>query len=97
MAPCGGGNEVYVIDAYVKGNVGRFLNHACGPSSEANVSPVYVFVMEKAPVRARRESSPQPKVAPFSDAKPSVMVDGEGSHRRAVSKPLINLTSQASL
>lgn len=45
-----GGEEqhpVYVIDAYVKGNVGRFLNHACGPSNEANVSPTYVFVVEK--------------------------------------------------
>lgn len=40
--------QVYVIDAYVKGNVGRFLNHACGPSNEANVSPTYVFVVEKA-------------------------------------------------
>ena len=40
--------EVYVIDAYVKGNVGRFLNHACGPSREANVSPVYVYVMDQA-------------------------------------------------
>ncbi|CAJ1386974.1 unnamed protein product [Effrenium voratum] len=36
-------NPVYVIDAYVKGNVGRFLNHACGPSFEANVSPIYLF------------------------------------------------------
>ncbi len=36
-----------MIDAYVKGNVGRFLNHACGPSREANVSPVYVYVMDQ--------------------------------------------------
>jgi len=55
-------HPVYVIDAYVKGNVGRFLNHACGPSREANVSPVYVYVMDQDVVDARL-----PRVAFFAN------------------------------
>lgn len=37
----------FVIDAFQHGNIGRLLNHACGPSLEANVAPVYVFVDEE--------------------------------------------------
>jgi len=39
--------ESFVIDAFAFGNVGRFLNHACGPSVASNVTPIFVFVEEK--------------------------------------------------
>ena len=46
-------DPVYVVDAYSIGGVGRFLNHACGPSRRANVTPIFVFVQEgKGPVDA---------------------------------------------
>lgn len=35
---------VFVIDAFLHGNIGRFLNHACGPSLLANITPVFVFL-----------------------------------------------------
>lgn len=38
----------FVIDAFRYGNVSRFLNHACGPSAEANLTPVFVFTGEDA-------------------------------------------------
>lgn len=38
----------FVVDAFACGNVGRFINHACGPSMAANVVPVFVFA-EDAP------------------------------------------------
>uniref|UniRef100_A0A7S4R1C2 Histone-lysine N-methyltransferase n=1 Tax=Alexandrium monilatum TaxID=311494 RepID=A0A7S4R1C2_9DINO len=37
-------HPVFVVDAFASGNVGRFLNHACGPSFAANVTPVFVYV-----------------------------------------------------
>jgi len=37
----------FVIDAFAFGNVGRFLNHACGPSTASNVTSMFVFVEEK--------------------------------------------------
>lgn len=37
------GEPAFVIDAFAKGNVGRFLNHACGPAWQANVTPVFIF------------------------------------------------------
>merc|ERR1719261_1778761 len=40
-------DPMFVIDAFAYGNVGRFINHACGPSSAANISPVFVFTMER--------------------------------------------------
>jgi len=44
-----------VIDAYSMGNIARFLNHACGPSHCANVTPVYVYTRQlpAAPIDAR--------------------------------------------
>lgn len=33
----------FVVDAFTRGNVGRFVNHACGPSPEANVTAMFVF------------------------------------------------------
>lgn len=38
---------VFVIDAFARGNIGRFLNHACGPSAAANVTPVFVFTEDE--------------------------------------------------
>jgi len=45
----------FVIDAFARGNIGRFLNHACGPSHTANVTPVFVFTEDVpgAPIDAR--------------------------------------------
>merc|ERR1711997_16957 len=37
---------IFVIDAFVHGNVARFINHACGPAKAANISPVFVFTKE---------------------------------------------------
>lgn len=53
----------FVIDAFAHGNVGRFLNHACGPSTIANISPAYVYVED-----ASGEFDPRfPKVAFFAN------------------------------
>jgi len=54
----------FVIDAYSRGNIGRFLNHACGPSAATNLTPVFVFVEQHpgAPVDARL-----PRVAFFAN------------------------------
>ncbi|CAE8621986.1 unnamed protein product [Polarella glacialis] len=40
-------DPVFVVDAYSTGGVGRFLNHACGPSLRANVTPMFVFTAER--------------------------------------------------
>merc|ERR1712187_519616 len=34
----------FVIDAYCRGNLARFFNHACGPATAANITPIYVFI-----------------------------------------------------
>lgn len=54
----------FVIDAYHHGNIARFINHACGPSSAANLSPVFVFTEDQPgmPLDAR-----VPRVALFSN------------------------------
>merc|ERR1712167_380576 len=39
-------SPIFVIDAFAHGNVARFINHACGPSETANISPVFVFTQD---------------------------------------------------
>mmetsp|Transcript_3629 Transcript_3629/g.4441 ORF Transcript_3629/g.4441 Transcript_3629/m.4441 type:complete len:403 (-) Transcript_3629:49-1257(-) len=41
------GQPAFVIDAYQHGNIARFINHACGPSTVANISPVFAFTEER--------------------------------------------------
>lgn len=55
---------IFVIDAFVHGNVARFINHSCGPSRLANISPVFVFIedADSAPIDARL-----PRVALFAN------------------------------
>lgn len=45
----------FVIDAFAYGNVGRFVNHACGPSLLANITQVFVYTEDapNAPIDAR--------------------------------------------
>lgn len=43
-------DPIFVIDAFHCGNIGRFINHACGPSSLANITPVFVFAEDVADV-----------------------------------------------
>lgn len=41
-------DPIFVIDAFRCGNIGRFINHGCGPSAQANVTPVFVFTEDVA-------------------------------------------------
>lgn len=54
----------FVIDAYHYGNIARFINHACGKSRVANLTPVFVFTEEQPgmPLDVRL-----PRVALFSN------------------------------
>lgn len=83
---------VFVIDAFEYGSVARFINHACGPSTTANICPVFVFAEDEvtAQIDARL-----PHVALFANRniaigeelrydyamKPGDINDTEGSSR----------------
>eukprot|EP00927_Polykrikos_kofoidii_P074855 TRINITY_DN70903_c0_g1_i1.p1 TRINITY_DN70903_c0_g1~~TRINITY_DN70903_c0_g1_i1.p1 ORF type:complete len:328 (+),score=48.31 TRINITY_DN70903_c0_g1_i1:187-1170(+) len=59
-------DPAFVIDAFCRGNIGRFLNHGCGPSTVANVVPLFVYVEQEdgKPVDARL-----PRVALFANRR----------------------------
>lgn len=87
--------QAFVIDAFAFGNVGRLLNHACGPSSGANIIPVFAFTEDDvgAPLDARL-----PRVAFFANravnvgeelrydygTRPGDVVDPNGTARALV-------------
>eukprot|EP00929_Paragymnodinium_shiwhaense_P089953 TRINITY_DN50178_c0_g2_i1.p1 TRINITY_DN50178_c0_g2~~TRINITY_DN50178_c0_g2_i1.p1 ORF type:complete len:315 (-),score=58.62 TRINITY_DN50178_c0_g2_i1:49-993(-) len=36
----------FVVDAYRNGSIARYVNHACGPSEAANLTPIFVFTRD---------------------------------------------------
>merc|ERR1712146_289940 len=55
---------IFVIDAFVRGSVARFVNHACGPSTRANLSPIFVFTKD---LDAPQFDARLPRVALFAN------------------------------